>query len=100
MKTTTTLPNVEVSEATRQAIRKYAKLKRIEKRLSDKLEATKARIMEVSATPCNLVFQEEKLAKIIQVEKAGINCEMLKTNFSEVYERVKTISSHYQLRIA
>lgn len=101
------LLDVKLTLAEKRLVSQYSKAKRIEKKVKNTIDKLKDKVLALSSkVPASKLeyitysYETEQLAKLIYVEKFTVDSDNLKTNFAQVYERVKQDSSHVQLRLS
>lgn len=80
---------VQIDETTKRKILQYARFKRVEKALSDKIEKAKASILfDLGNVECVALFEEMKLASVTEGSRMTIDAKKLEENFPLVFKEV------------
>ena len=89
----------QVSQTIKAQIARFKLLKRIEKRLGDKLDVLRKSIMDTANNqPCIFLHGDEKLASVIAVPRKGIDTKALALDCPELAEVYETLTESIQLR--
>jgi hypothetical protein len=84
----------------KQTIERYARLKRVEKRLNDKLEAEKTKILAYVDNKAEVIaFNDEKLATVYPGQRTTIDGKRLEQENPSVYNQYAKLSTFLGVRI-
>lgn len=101
MSTTTkeTKPIIEVDDTLARRLKAFARHKRQEKLMKDRLEKERDALLAILGNDEKIIQNNgQKLASVLNIDKTYVDAKKLKETFAEVFNRVKWEQTEIQLR--